>query len=67
MKTNPHRFDALMAFKVFQRDREALLRVAEKLELDPAEIARRAFRAGLVILDKTEIPGNSSGLKVESR
>ena len=59
MKKPFRSFDELIAFRVLKSDRAALRRVAEKLELDQSEIVRRAFRTGLQILDKAQIPGSS--------
>lgn len=53
----PHNLDELIAFRAYPEDRVDLLRVARDWQLDEAEIARRALRAGLEVLRKFKIPG----------
>jgi hypothetical protein len=50
-------FDELIAFRALKQDREDLADVAQRYQLDEAEIARRALRAGLDVLRKFRMPG----------
>ena len=65
-KLGPQRqLDVLIAFRGRQSDHEAVLRVAVKLDLDPAEISRRALRIGLDILNRTKLPGTDLTSKLD--
>jgi hypothetical protein len=50
-------FDELIAFRAWKEDREDLSRVASAWQLEEAEVARRALRAGLKLLEKIKLPG----------
>jgi hypothetical protein len=50
-------FDELIAFRAFSEDKNDLIAVARDWQLDEAEIARRALRAGLQVLRKFKVPG----------
>jgi hypothetical protein len=49
--------NTLIAFRAHEADKADLARVAERYQLDEAEIARRALRAGLEVLNKFKMPG----------
>ena len=57
METSKLGYDELIAFRAFKADKADLSRVAGILQLDEAEIARRALRAGLKILERIDLPG----------
>jgi hypothetical protein len=57
METSKLGYDELIAFRAFKADKADLSRVASILQLDEAEIARRALRAGLKILERIDLPG----------
>ena len=57
METSKLGYDELIAFRAFNADKADLSRVAGILQLDEAEIARRALRAGLKILERIDLPG----------
>jgi hypothetical protein len=59
-------FDELIAFRAWKEDRDDLSRVASEWQLDEAEIARRALRAGLDVLRKFKMPGVREERKRES-
>jgi len=50
-------FDELIAFRTYRDDKADLAAVARRWELDEAEIARRALRAGLDVLRNVVVPG----------
>ena len=50
-------FDSHISFRAYRQDRERLIEVANKWQIEEAEVARRALRAGLEVLHKCEIPG----------
>ena len=60
------RFDSTVAFKVLDRDREQLQKLATQLGLEESEIARRALRVGLnsgpdSLLDSKQQGGGTQG------
>jgi len=54
---NANRFDELIAFRALKDDKLDLTEVARQWQLDEAEVARRALRAGLDVLRNFKIPG----------
>ena len=61
------RFDTQFAFRGHKRDREDLAQLAEKWQLEEAEVCRRALRTGLVVLSKFKMPGVSRPRAVSKR
>lgn len=49
--------DVLIAFRAFAADRAELDEVARRWQLNPGEVARRAFREGLAVIKKVDLPG----------
>ena len=63
METQSKNFDDLLAFRFYREDRADLAEVARRWQLDEAEIARRALRAGLEVLRTFDPPGLRKRLK----
>ena len=49
--------DVLIAFRALQVDRAELDEVARRWQLNPGEVARRAFREGMAVIKKIDLPG----------
>jgi hypothetical protein len=56
-KTPKNYRDVLIAFRALEVDRAELDEISRRWQLNPAEVARRAFREGLAIVKKIELPG----------
>jgi hypothetical protein len=59
--------DILIAFRAFEEDRAELDEVARRWQLNPGEVARRAFREGLAVIKKIELPGTRAIAKPLSK
>lgn len=57
MKKQNTSTDVLIAFRALREDRSELDEVAKRWQLNPGEVARRAFREGLAAIRKVDLPG----------